>query len=105
MINLKELIKFNDQLRNFLSSCQKKLCNKMKNLTQKLQDSYFMKNKSKISFFKEICYIALNENESETMNDLFIDNDSNSSSSDDFILIISFTYFALSVAVLNATAH
>ena len=64
-----------------------------------------MKNELKISFFKKIHHVALNENEFKIVNDLLIDNDSNDSSNNNFILIALFTHFALSVAVLNATIH
>ena len=72
---------------------------------QKLQSSYSMKDESKISFFKKICYVALNENEFKTMNDLSVDNDSNSSSSDNFVLTVLFMCFALSVAVFETIIH
>ena len=64
-----------------------------------------MRDKLKISFFEKICHVALNENESETMNDSFVDNDSNDSSSNDFVLTVLFMCSILSVAVLNVTAH
>ena len=103
MINLRELIKFDDQLENFLSSHWKKLCNEMKDLMQKLWSSYSIRNKSKISSSEEICHVALNENEFKTMNDLFIDNNSNNSSSNNFMLVVLFMCSALSVTVLNVT--
>ena len=65
----------------------------MKNLIQKLQNFYFIKDESKISFFKEICHVTSNENEFKTVNDLFIDNDNNDNSSDNFMLIVLFTCF------------
>ena len=105
MINLRELIKFSNWLENFLSSCWKKLCSEMKDFTQKLWNSCSVKNELKISFFEEICHVALNENESETVNDSLINNDSNSSSSNDFVSAASFTCSASSVAVLKITAH
>ena len=64
-----------------------------------------MKNESKISSFEEICHVASNENESKTVNNLSVDNDSNDSSNDNFILIVSFMCFILLIAVLNVTAH
>ena len=103
MINLRELIKFDNWFKNSLSSCWKKFYNEIKDLTQKLWSFHFIKDKSKISFFKKIHHVALNENEFKTVNDLFIDNNSNSSSNNDFMLIALFIYFALLVIVLNAT--
>ena len=105
MINLKELIKFDNQLKNSLSSCQKKLYNKIKNLTQKLQNSHFIKNKLKISSFKEIYHVALNENEFKTVNNLLIDNNSNSNSNNNFMLTVLFMCFVFSVTVLNVTVY
>ena len=75
----------------------------MKNLMQKLWDSHLMRNKLKIFFSEEICHVALNENESETVNDLLVDNDSNDSSSDNFVLTVLFMCFVSSVAVFNVT--
>ena len=75
----------------------------MKDLTQKLQNSCLMRNELKISSSEEIHHVTLNENESETMNDLFVDNDSNSSSSNNFMLTVSFTCSVFSVIVFNAT--
>ena len=72
MINLRELIKFSDWLKDSLSSCQKKLCSEMKDLTQKLWNSCSMRDKLKISSSEEIHHVALNENESETVNDLLM---------------------------------
>ena len=76
----------------------------MKDLMQKLWDSHLMRNKSKISSSEEICHVASNENESETVNDLSVDNDSNDSSSDNFVLTVSFMCSVFSVTVLKATA-
>ena len=70
---------------------------------QKFQSSYSMKNELKIFLFKKICHVALNENESETVNDLFINNDSNNSNSDDFVLIMSFMHSVLLITVFNIT--
>ena len=64
-----------------------------------------MKNKLKIFFFEKIYYVALNENKFKIINDSFVNNDSNSSSSDDFMLIISFIYFVFLVTVLNVTVY
>ena len=77
----------------------------MKNLTQKLWDSCSVKNKLKISFFEKIHHVTLNENEFKTVNDLSVDNDSNNSSSNNFVLATSFTCFALLVIVLNVTVY
>ena len=77
----------------------------MKNLTQKLWNSHFIKNKLKISSFKEICHVALNENEFKTMNDLFVDNDINNNSSNNFMLTALFIYSALLIVVFNMTVH
>ena len=77
----------------------------MKNLMQKLQSSCSMRDKLKISSFEEICHVALNENEFKTVNDSFVDNDSNSSSNDNFVLTISFTHSVLSVAVSATTVY
>ena len=77
----------------------------MKDFTQKLWDSHLMRDKSKISSSEEICHVTLNENEFEIVNNLFIDNDSNNSSSNDFVSAASFTCFVLSVTVFNVTAH
>ena len=63
-----------------------------------------MRNESKISSSEEICHVALNENEFKTVNDLFIDNDSNDSSSDDFVLTALFMCSAFSVTVFKVTA-
>ena len=59
--------------------------------------------KSKISSSEEVCHVALNENESETVNDLFIDNDSNDSSSDNFMSAVLFMCSVFSVTVLKVT--
>ena len=64
-----------------------------------------MKDKSKIFLFKEIYHVILNENEFKTVNNLFVDNDSNSSNSDNFMLITSFMCFIFLVTVFNITAH
>ena len=64
-----------------------------------------MRNELKISFSEEICHVTLNENEFKTVNDLFIDNDSNSSSSNNFMLIASFMCSAFSVTVFDAIVH
>ena len=64
-----------------------------------------MKNKSKISFFKEICHVASNENESETMNDSFINNNSNNSSSNNFMSAASFIHFVFLITVFKTTVH
>ena len=64
-----------------------------------------MKNELKISSFKKIHYVALNENEFKTMNNLFIDNDSNNNSSNNFMLTTLFIHFVFSVTVFNATTH
>ena len=77
----------------------------MKDLTQKLWNSHSVKNKLKISSFKEIYHVASNENEFKTMNDLFVDNNSNNSSNNHFILTASFIHFALLIAVFNVTVH
>ena len=68
---------------------------------QKLQDSHLIRNKLKISSFEKICHVTLNENESETVNNSFINNDSNDSSSDNFMLIASFTCSVFSVTVFD----
>ena len=39
------------------------------------------------------------------MNDLFIDNDNNNSSNDNFVLTVLFIHFAFSVAVFDVTVH
>ena len=75
----------------------------MKDFTQKLQNSHLMRDKSKISSFEEIHHVASNENEFKIVNDLFVDNDSNSSSSNNFMSAVLFTHFAFSVAVSEAT--
>ena len=103
MINLRELIKFSDWFKDSLSSCQKKLYSEMKNLTQKLWDFCFIKDKSKISSSEKIYYVVLNENESETVNNSFVDNDSNSSNSNNFMSAVLFTCSVSSVAVFNTT--
>ena len=77
----------------------------MKNLTQKLWNSCSVKDKSKISSSEEIHHVTLNENEFKTVNDSFIDNDSNSNRSDDFMLTILFTHSAFLVIVFDVTAH
>ena len=77
----------------------------MKDFTQKLQNSCFVRNKSKISSFKEICHVASNENKFKIVNNLFIDNDSNNNNSNNFILITLFIYFVFLVIVFNATAY
>ena len=77
----------------------------MKNFMQKLQDSHLMKNKSKVSSFKKIHHVTLNENEFKTVNDLFIDNDSNDNSSNKFMLTALFTCSVFLIVVFNATAH
>ena len=82
MINLRELIKFNDWFRDSLSSHWKKLCSEIKDFMQKLWDSCSIKNKSKISSSEEICHVASDENEFEIMNDLFVNNDSNDNVTD-----------------------
>ena len=105
MINLKKLIKFDDWLENSLSSYWKKLCSEMKDFTQKLWDSCLMKNESKISSSEEICHVTSDENESEIINDLSVNNDSNSNSSDDFVSAMSFTHFVLSIAVSDVTVY
>ena len=105
MINLRELIKFSDWLENSLSSCQKKLCNKIKNLTQKLWDSHFIKNELKISFFEKIHHVALNENEFKIVNNLSVDNDSNDSNSDNFMSAASFTCFISLITVFNVIVY
>ena len=64
-----------------------------------------MRNKSKISSSEKICHVALNENEFKIVNDLFIDNDSNDSSSNNFMSATLFMCFAFSVAVFKVTAH
>ena len=64
-----------------------------------------MKNKLKISFFEKICHVALNENEFKTVNNLFVDNDSNSSSNNNFMLIASFMCSIFSVTVFNVIVH
>ena len=75
----------------------------MKNLIQKLWNSHLIRDESKISSSEEICHVTLNKNESKIMNNSFIDNDSNSSSSNNFVLIVLFTHSAFSVAVFNVT--
>src|SRR5690625_1681330 len=105
MINLRELITFDDRLENSLSSRRRELRSEMKDLTQKLRDSRLVRDESKISFSEEIRHVASNENEFERVNDSFVDNDSNDSSNDDFVSTASFTRSALSVAVLDATAR
>ena len=105
MINLRKLIKFDNWLENFLSSCWKKLCSEMKNLMQKLWNSCFVRNKSKISSSEEILHVISNENEFETVNDLFVNNDSNDSSSNNFVLTVLFTCFTFLVAVFDVTTH
>ena len=77
----------------------------MKDLTQKLQDSHSVRDELKISSSEEIHHVTLNENEFKTVNDLSVDNDSNSSSSNNFVSTASFTCSVLSVTVFNATAH
>ena len=62
-----------------------------------------MRNELKISSSEEIHHVASNENEFKTVNDSFIDNDSNSSSSNNFISAASFMCFTFSVTVFNAT--
>ena len=62
-----------------------------------------MRNELKISSSEKIYHVTLNENEFKTMNDLSVDNDSNNSSSNDFVLIVLFIYSTFSVAVFNAT--
>ena len=64
-----------------------------------------MRNKLKISSFEKICHVILNENEFKTMNNSFVNNDSNSSNSNNFILIISFMCFTLLVTVFNITVY
>ena len=76
----------------------------MKNLMQKLWNSHSVRDELKISSFKEICHVALNENEFKTVNDLSVDNDSNSSSSDDFVSAALFMCFVSSITVSDATA-
>ena len=72
---------------------------------QKLWSSHLIRDESKISSSEKICHVASDENEFKTVNDLFVNNDSNSSSSDDFVLTVSFTHSALSVTVSDVTAH
>ena len=64
-----------------------------------------MRNKLKISSFEKIHHVALNENKFKTMNNLFIDNDNNDSSSDNFMLTMLFTYFIFLIVVLDVTAY
>ena len=64
-----------------------------------------MRDELKISLFKEIHHVALNKNESETVNNSLVDNDSNSSSNDNFMLITSFMHSIFSITVLKITAH
>ena len=105
MINLRELITFDDRLENSLSSRRRELRSEMKDLTQKLRDSRLVRDESKISSSEEIRHVASNENEFKRVNDLFVDNDSNNSSNDDFVSTASFTRSALSAAVLDATVR
>ena len=65
----------------------------MKNFMQKLQNSSFIKSELKISSFDKIHHVASDENEFKIINNLFINNDSNNSSNDNFVLITSFTHF------------
>ena len=64
-----------------------------------------MKDKLKISSFKEIHHVALNENESETVNDSSVDNNSNNNSNNDFVSAMLFMCSVSSIAVLNATVY
>ena len=64
-----------------------------------------MKNELKIFSFEEICHVASNENEFKTVNDLFINNDSNSSNSDNFMSAVLFTYFIFSITIFNVTVY
>ena len=64
-----------------------------------------MRNELKISSFEEICHVVLNENEFKTVNNSLVNNNSNNSNNNNFMLTALFIYFALSVAVFNATAH
>src|SRR5690625_1628 len=91
MINLRELITFDNQLENSLSSHRRELRSEMKNLTQKLRNSRLVRDESKISSSEEIRHVASNENEFERVNDSLVDNDSNDSSNDDFVSTASFT--------------
>ena len=62
-----------------------------------------MRDELKISSSEEICHVTSDENESETVNDSLIDNDSNDSSSNDFVSAVLFTHSALSVTVSDVT--
>ena len=77
----------------------------MKDLTQKLWNSHSVRDKLKISSFKEVHYVTSDENESETVNDLSVNNDSNSSSSNNFMSTVLFMHFVLSVIIFKMTAH
>ena len=62
-----------------------------------------MRDKSKISSSEEIHHVALNENESETVNDLSVDNDSNDNNSNNFMSAALFMHSVLSITVSEAT--
>ena len=64
-----------------------------------------MKNKLKIFFFKKICHVTLNENKFKIINDLFVDNDSNNSNNNDFVLTILFTHFTFLIIVSDTTIY
>ena len=64
-----------------------------------------MRDKLKISSFEEIHHVALNENEFKTVNNLFVNNDSNSNSNDDFVSAVLFMCFVFLTIVFNVTAH
>ena len=77
----------------------------MKDLMQKLWNFYFIKDKLKISFFKEICHVALNENEFKIMNNLLINNNNNDNNSNDFMLTVLFMHSISSVTVFNVIIY
>ena len=63
----------------------------------------FHEKQVKNFFFEKIHHVALNENEFKIVNNLFINNDSNSSNNDNFMLIALFTPFAFLITVFNVT--
>ena len=77
----------------------------MKDLTQKLWSSHSVRDESKISSSEEIHHVTSDENEFKTVNDLFVDNDSNDSSSNNFVSTALFMHSVSSVTVFDVTAH
>lgn len=105
MVNLRGLIKFGDRLGDSLSSRRKELRSEVEGLTQKLRGSRPVRDEPKTSPPGEVRHVAPDEDGSGTVDDPPVDNDSNGSSSDDFVSAASSTRPAPPVAVSDATAR